>query len=116
VREQAQLWLAEKMKTAGILACGLRAPDRKTFIRSQSPQFTQAALEQACRCLSDTFQVLHANRFPLTLIRWVYENYFLYGSMREDGICFAVLTHREGGSVQPADLEQIIAEFQALQA
>jgi hypothetical protein len=36
--------------------------------------------------------------------------------MREDGICFAVLTHREGGSVQPVDLEQIIAEFQALQA
>jgi hypothetical protein len=116
VREHVHAWLTEKMKTAGVLACGVRAPDRKTFIRSQSPQFTQAALEQACRCLADTFQVLHANRFPSTLVRWVYENYFLYGSMREDGICFAVLTHREGGSVQPADLEQIIAEFQALQA
>ncbi len=116
MRENLHSWLTEKMKVPGILACGLRAPDRKTFTRSASVQFTPAALEYACRCLTDTFHVLRANQFPAGLVRWVYANYFVYGSIRQDGICFAVLARREGPGLEPADLENIIAEFQNLQA
>ncbi len=116
MKEHFQNWLTEKMKIAGVLACGVRAPDRKTFIRSQSPQFTPVGLEHACRCLADTFQILRSNRFPEGLIRWVYDNYFLYGSVRQDGICIAILSSREGASLRPADLEAMIAEFQNLQA
>jgi hypothetical protein len=116
MREHFNSWLTEKMKVAGVLACGVRAPDRKTFTRSGSNQFTPVGLEHACRCLADTFQILNSNRFPSGLIRWVYDNYFVYGSMRTDGICLAVLSKREGSSLQPADLESIVAEFQNLQA
>ncbi len=34
MKENIHSWLTDKMKTTGILACGLRAPDRKTFTRS----------------------------------------------------------------------------------
>jgi hypothetical protein len=115
MKEHIHEWLTEKMNTAGMLACGIRAADRNTFTRSHSPQFTPAGLEQACRVLADTFQILNVNRFPSSLVRWVYEGYFLYGSMRADGVCFAVLSRRESDGIQPADLEQIVAEFQALQ-
>ena len=64
MKEHVHSWLTEKMKIAGVLACGMRAPDRKTFTRSASPQFTPVALEHACRCLADTFQILGSNRFP----------------------------------------------------
>jgi len=114
MREHANNWLNEKIKVAGVLACGLRFPDRKTIARSQSPQFTPIALENACRCITDTFQVLQANRFPQGLVRWVFEGYFLYGFIRPDGVSLAVLTRRSAEDVQPADLETIVAEFHSL--
>jgi hypothetical protein len=114
MKEEIHNWLTEKMRISGMLACGIRSPDRKTFIRSQSPQFTPVALEHACRCLSDTFQVINSNRFPAQLVRWVYENYFVYGFLREDGLCLAVITRRAEPSLQPADLETVVAEFHSL--
>ncbi len=35
--------------------------------------------------------------------------------MRPDGICLAILTRREPPNLQPADLDQIIAEFQHME-
>ncbi|MDB6065368.1 MAG: hypothetical protein JWR26_1576 [Pedosphaera sp.] len=114
MKEHIHNWLTEKMRVTGMLACGVRSPDRKTFTRSQSPQFTPVALENACRCLSDTFQILNSNRFPVELVRWVYENYFVYGFVRPDGHCLAVLARRSESTLQPADLETIVAEFHSL--
>jgi hypothetical protein len=106
----------EKMKITGVLACGIRSPDRKTFTRSLSPQFPPVALENACRCLSDTFQILNSNRFPFELVRWVYESYLFYGFIRPDGHCFALLTRRNAvSSIQNRDLEKIVAEFHSLE-
>jgi hypothetical protein len=114
MKEHIQNWLTEKMRVANLLACGIRSPDRKTFTRSQSAQFTPVALENACRCLSDTFHILNSNRFPIQLVRWVYANYFVYGFIREDGYCLAVLTRRTEAVLQPAELETIVAEFHSL--
>ncbi len=116
MKESFNNWLTETMKISGVLACGVRSPDRRTFTRSGSPQFTPVALEQACRCLADTFQIINANRFPSGLVRWVYENTFVYGSVRHDGLCLALLTRRNAPEIQPADLERIIAEFHNLSA
>jgi len=116
MKEHIHNWLTEKMRVTGILACGIRSPDRKTFTRSVSPQFAPVALENACRCLSDTFQVLNSNRFPVELVRWVYENYFVYGFVRQDGHCLAVLTRRNEMSLQKTDLEALVAEFHCLPA
>jgi hypothetical protein len=116
MREHISNWLTEKTKVAGILACGIRSPDRKTFTRTHSPQFTQIALENACNCVTDTFQILQSNHFPSELVRWVFENYFVYGFTRPDGYCLALLTRRNVTEVQPAELETIVAEFQSLPA
>ncbi|MDB6121881.1 MAG: hypothetical protein JWQ71_874 [Pedosphaera sp.] len=64
--------------------------------------------------MADTFQVIHSNRFPIERVRWVFDNYFMYGSTREDGICFAVLTRRDNSNLNPADLDVIFQEFQGL--
>ena len=114
MKDHIQNWLTEKMRVANVLACGIRSPDRKTLTRSQSAQFTPVALEHACRCLSDTFHVINSNRFPTQLVRWVYDNYFVYGFLREDGHCLAVLSRRNEEVVSQADLETIVAEFHSL--
>ncbi len=116
MNERIHNWLGKTMKTAGVLACGIQSPDRKTVTRSNSNQFTAIALENACRCLSDTFHVINANRFPMELARWVYENYFLYGIIRADGHCLAVLAPRKAEpQLQQQDVERIAAEFQQLE-
>jgi hypothetical protein len=116
MQEQIHNWLTEKMKVAGVLACGIRSPDRKTFTRTHSQQFPQMAMENACRCVSDTFQIMNSNRFPTELVRWVYENYFVFGLARPDGHCLTLLTRRNAlPSLQPPDLERITAEFLQLE-
>ena len=114
MKEEIQNWLTEMMRVSGMLACGIRAADRKTFIRTHSPQFTSVALEQACRCVGDTFQVLHSNRFPSQLVRWVYENYYVYGFLRKDGHSLTVLTRRAEPRLTNTDLESMVAEFHSL--
>ena len=116
MQEHVHNWLTEKMKIAGVLACGIRSPDRRTFTRSLSAQFPPVALENACRCISDTFQVLSSNHFPAELVRWVFEKYFFYGIARQDGHCLYVLTRRNAAGLQPADLDKIVSEFHALEA
>jgi hypothetical protein len=114
MKENIHNWLTEQMRITGMLGCGIRCPDRRTFTRSASAQFTPVAMEHACRCLSDTFQVISSNRFPVQLVRWVYENYLVYGFMRDDGLCLALLTRRHEATLQNADIENIVAEFHSL--
>jgi hypothetical protein len=114
MKEHIHTWLTEKMRMAGILACGIRSPDRKTFTRSVSPQFAPVALENACRCLSDTFQIINSNHFPVELVRWVYQNYFVYGFLRQDGHCLTLLTRRDEMALKQNELETIVAEFHSL--
>jgi hypothetical protein len=114
MKEHIHTWLTEKMRVAGILACGIRSPDRKTFTRSVSPQFAPVALENACRCLSDTFQIINSNHFPVELVRWVYQNYFVYGFLRQDGHCLTLLTRRDEMALKQNELETIVAEFHSL--
>jgi hypothetical protein len=114
MKEEIHNWLTEKVRLAGVLACGIRAPDRKTFIRSQTPQFNQAALEHACRCLGDTFQVLNSNHFPSQMIRWIYQNHFVYGFIREDGHCLAILAPRAEPGLRNDALQSVVGEFQHL--
>lgn len=116
MKEHIHKWLTEKTRINGMLACGIRSPDRKTYTRTMSPQFAPVALENACRCLSDTFSVINSNRFPVDVIRWVYENYFVYGFTRPDGHCLAVLTRRNENALQKSELEGIVAEFHSLPA
>ena len=116
MQEHIHNWLTEKMKVPGILACGIRSPDRKAFTRSMSPQFQPVALENAFRCVSDTFQIMNSNRFPTGRVRWVFENYFLYAFLRGDGHCFSVLTRRNTNHpLSMETLDNLVTEFQSLE-
>src|SRR5205823_15034473 len=90
-----QHWLAERTQIMGVLACGIRFPDKTSLTQSWSKEFPPQALENAWRCVSDTFQVLKINFFPNEQIRWVYENAFLYCVRRNDGLCLAMFTSRD---------------------
>jgi hypothetical protein len=109
-----QQWLAERTQVPGVIACGIRFPDKTSLTQSWSKEFQIESLENAWRCVSDTFQVLKINFFPNEKIRWVYENAFLYCGRRYDGICLAIFTSKDPQVFDPEIIEKLMTEFRAL--
>ena len=107
-------WLNQRARLPGVLACGVRFPDKTSLTQSWSPDFTARSLEHAWRCASDAFQVLRVNFFPDQRVRWVYEKALLLCSRREDGICLGIFTAKSPGAVDAGEIERLIAEFRAL--
>ena len=85
MKESLSQWLSRRARLRGVLACGVRFPDKTSFTQSWSPEFTAPSLENALRCASDAFQVLKVNFFPNERVRWVYEKALLHCARREDG-------------------------------
>ena len=116
MKEYLSQWLSRRAQLRGVLACGVRFPDKTSLTQSWSPEFTASSLENALRCVSDAFQVLKVNFFPDERVRWVYEQVLLHCARREDGVCLGVFTANDRGAVDAAEIEQLIAEFRGLRA
>ena len=107
-------WLNRRARLRGVLACGVRFPDKTSLTQSWSPEFTAPSLENAWRCASDAFQVLRLNFFPNERVRCVYENATLHCACREDGTCLGIFTAKDRGTVDAAEIERLMSEFCAL--
>jgi len=116
MKESLSQWLSRRAPLRGVLACGVRFPDKTSLTQCWSSEFTAPSLENAWRCASDAFQVLRVNFFPNERVRWVYEKALLHCARREDGICLGIFTARDGGAVDAAEIERLLAEFCALRA
>jgi len=114
MKDILQQWLAQRTQVPGVLACGIRFPDKTSLTQSWSKEFPVESLENAWRCVSDTFQVLKINFFPNEQIRWVYENAFLYCGRRNDGICLAIFTSRDPQVFDQEMIQRLMVEFRAL--
>jgi hypothetical protein len=114
MKDILQPWLAQRTQVSGVFACGIRFPDKTSLTQSWSQEFPNDALENAWRCVSDTFQVLKINFFPNDNIRWVYENAFLYCGRRSDGICLAIFTSKDPQLFDEELIEGLFEEFRAL--
>ena len=114
MKEIVNLWLGKSARLPGVLACGVRYPDKTAFTQTWSSQYPADTLENAWRCVSDAFQVLQLNRFPAERVRWVYANAILFGARRSDGICLGVFTTSDPLAFDTAQIERLLAEFQAL--
>jgi hypothetical protein len=114
MKEAIHLWLHESARLPGILACGVRHADHSGFAQGFSPVFPQAALENAVRCVADTFMVLQLNRLPTERLRWVYDKAFLYATRRKDGSVLILATARDPESCPPETVEALFQEFHSL--
>jgi len=114
MKDILQRWLAERTQVTGVLACGVRFPDKTSLTQTWSKEFPPESLENAWRCVSDTFQVLKINFFPNEQIRWVYENAYLYCGRRYDGVCLAIFTSKDPGVFDPETIENLMTEFRAI--
>jgi hypothetical protein len=114
MKELFERWVGERARVPGVLACGLRFPDKSCFTQSWSPEYPVRYLEHAWRCASDAFQVLKINSFPNRHVRWVYEQALLYCARRDDGIYLGMFTAKDPQAFDANEIEGLIAEFRAL--
>lgn len=116
MKETINLWLSKNARLPGVLACGVRYPDRTAFTQTWSSQLVVAALENAWRCAADAFQVLQLNRLTGEWVRWVYDQAYLYCTRRPDGIFLGLITSKDPLSFDPVEIQRLLAEFRTLSA
>ena len=114
MKEIVNRWFEAVAAVRGVLACGVRHPDKTSATRSWSGAFPEGALENAWRCVGDTYQVLKLNHLPGERMRWVYEQALLYCERRKDGTCLGIFTARDPQAVDLAGLAGLIENFHAL--
>jgi hypothetical protein len=114
MKDLVNQWFEQSAPFQGILACGMRSPDQTTVTKTWADGFTEMAVENALRCVTDLFQVLQLNRISPGRVRWVYQGALLFCERRTDGTCLGVFTPRGGDGVDFVGLERFFGEFQAL--
>ena len=72
-------------------------------------------MENAWRCVADTFEVLKHHRSPALHLRWVFEQALLYCVFRPDGVCLMVFTTRKPQELDATGLQTMFEEFQTLE-
>jgi hypothetical protein len=114
VKDLIKNWLLQRRRVPGILAYGVRFPDKTALSESFAREFPAPALENVWRCLSDTYQVLGLHRIPAIRMQWSYQNGALWSSRRNDGIILGLFTAKKPTDADHQGIEQLFAEFHAL--
>lgn len=114
MKELINQWFEQSSPFQGIQACGIRHADQSAISKVWSEGFTEVAVENAMRCVTDFFQVLQLNRLPPGRVRWCYARAYLYCARRPDGTCIGFFTLRDSASVDLDGLERMLEEFQTL--
>jgi len=113
-KEQLRKWLRAGVAARGTLLRSVRFPDQTFVSEGAEKDFPTDALAQAWRVVSDTFEVLRAQRFPPTRLSWVYERAVLHCVQRTDGVMLGVFSRRKTSEVDGEGLNRFLNEFQGL--
>jgi hypothetical protein len=107
-------WFEQQSAPRGTLAAAVRAADKSTVGRAWNNAFTNDALDNALRCVADTFQILQANGVALARMRLVYKNAWLHCERGPDGSCLGIFTVANVEGYDAAALEKLFKQFQVL--
>jgi hypothetical protein len=116
MKELLKQWVGQHAQLPGVLACGVRFPDKTSFTQSWAADFRVQSLERAWRSSGEAFQVLKIYFFPTDYVRWVYEKAVLHCARRDDGICLGIFTAKGEQSPDPAAVQRLLVEFRALRS
>ncbi len=114
LKDELKKWLSDKTSIRGVLGCGIYFPDQSILGSSASNEFSTKAMENAWRCLSETFQAFKTQDIPSLHVQWLYQNATLHGSMRNDGLCLGIFTRLNQEDFDLESIKQMIHDFQHL--
>lgn len=107
-------WVMSNTGSLSVLALGIYGVDKTGFIQPCSGDWPAPGLENAWRCVAETFPVLQLNRFPTARFRFVFGDAVVHCERRRDGTCLGIFARRQNGICAEDELERLLAEFHAL--
>lgn len=107
-------WVQNNIKTAGVLAFGIYAPGRDTFVERCEKSLPAEAIERAWRCVAETLPVLQLNQFPTARFRFVFGQAVVHCERRHDGACLGIFARKDTTAFPQASLERLLTEFHSL--
>src|SRR5262245_14502269 len=113
-KEQLTKWLRDVPTVRGTLLRAVRFPDQTFVSNGAEKDFPASGLEQAWRVVSDTFQVLTAQRFPPSRLSCVCSRVTLHCVHRVDGVMLGVFSNRKAAEVDSEGLNRMLNEFLGL--
>lgn len=106
-----QDWISRNVSTMGVLAFGVFAPGKNSFVQPCIHNLSAPGLENAWRCVAETIPVLQLNRFPTARFRFVYGDAVVHCERSRDGTCLGIFAQRNS----PAEeVDRLLTEFHAL--
>jgi len=109
-------WLKENTAFPGVLACGLRYPDKTTFSHSYAAEFATDKLEPAWRTAVEAFQTSKQSKQSFSRLRWVFDKALFHCAVRGDGVCLGIFTSKGTQEPSAESVDRLFAEFQAFRA
>lgn len=107
-------WLNANKSLPGLLGLAISAPGRPALVENCNTTISKAALENAWRCVTETFPVIQLNQFPTACFRFVFGQAVVHCERREDGTCVGIFAPRDSQTFSPDEIQRLLAEFHAL--
>jgi len=110
MKDAFKRWLADNTLLPGVLACGVRFPDRESFSQCYSDALKSDQLRDVWQAVADASAQLGAKPAPPQRHRWVFESAHIHVAVRSDGVSLGVLTRPDASAAAVgAVLESFLA-------
>jgi hypothetical protein len=111
MKAQLNLWLSQRARIPGVLACGLQYPDRSCFTQQWAEGFEATPLEKSLACTADVWRLLHVQGMNAQWLRWSYRDAFLYFAQRSDGVSLEVIAARSSATIDLQQVASLLVSF-----
>src|SRR5262245_18249225 len=109
-----QNWISHNTNSPGVIAFGIHAPSKASFVQSCAATLNTSGLENAWRCVAATIPVLQLDRFPTARVRFVYGQAIVHSERHKNGTCPGIFTRRSEAEFSSAELDRLLTEFHTL--
>jgi hypothetical protein len=107
-------WLRRAPSLRGVLVRGIRFPDATVICDFDARDFPVAMLEQAYRCVAETFSTPPPGASKPTRLVWMFERAALHCARRADGTVLGAFVLPSITATDLAGLDLQLASFDAL--
>lgn len=109
-------WLHESTRRDGVLACGLRYPDRTAAARFYVPDCDENAVASLSNLAAETFASLKQQKLKASTLRWTFDQTQAICVNRPDGTCLSLIAPRSPSPKQSKIISELLREFESLRA
>ena len=115
MKDTLQEFVDRRLALPGVVAWGVRRPDRTVTSHSYSDWFSSKQLEQAVTRLALSADGLSYHGIQPVRLCWVFEHARIHLALRRDGVGLALFVENRPG-VSNAKLVGVLEEFASLAA